>query len=205
MRVLCPSSEVRCIPMRIVDSENGAAGLLGGAPPKGVKPQGGDSLRYFASVPFAEDPTLKVSIFVADYGHLVNARGAVNELSLLDIVVHPPELRDDKATGFQSGLSSHDLELLGESDDWVEDEDGTHVVRSGHKLGGRPHLIRETTALVTGLEKIAAEGFVHIVQFDFPESEDATVAGSWPFGDGIFSLFGRAPFGRQDWRWIWDF
>lgn len=205
MRVLCPSSELRCVPMRIVDSESGGAGLLGGAPPKAVKPDGADSLRYFASVPFTEDPTQQLSIFVADYGRLVNVRGTLNELGLLDIVVHPPTLRNHEATDLKSGLSSHGIQVLLEVDDWIRDEDGTLVVRSGHKLGGRPHLVRETELLSAAIEKIGAEGFVHIAQFDFPESEDATVSGNWPFGDGIFSLFGRTPFERHDWRWCWDF
>ena len=52
---------------------------------------------------------------------------------------------------------------------------------------------------------VREQSFVLVAQFDFPSGEDALVAGDWPFADGMFSLFGRRPFGDQDWRWYWDF
>jgi hypothetical protein len=205
MRLLSPSSDSSCIPMRIVAERDELGPRLGGTPPQGVRPPNtGGPLRYFATVSLAIQPDQHLSIFVADFERIADARGAVNEPGLLEIVTHTPARRDGR-TDVDSQLSAHDLVLLPETADVIREEDGNEVILSGHKIGGRPHLVRQNRKLLDGLRVIGDEGFRHVAQFDFPERDDAIVSGSWPFGDGIFSLFGRAPFGRADWRWCWDF
>jgi hypothetical protein len=91
------------------------------------------------------------------------------------------------------------------SEDLIEGDDEEKVIRPNHKIGGRPHLVRETRDLVASLGRARDRGFSLIAQFDFPSGEDALVSGDWPFADGMFALLGREPFGEQDWCWYWDF
>ena len=50
-----------------------------------------------------------------------------------------------------------------------------------------------------------AAGYLQILQLDFPGGgEDALVSGNWPFGDGMFHLFGKPPFDRDHWRWFFE-
>ncbi len=189
-----------CLPLRITNEEKEDDGRLGGAPPQGIGVEAAD-LRYFATVPFAESDHL--SIFVADYDELAENRAVVSALGLVQVVLHSPAQRDNAADG-ASLLSAQGLAVLPEAEDWMED-DGQRLILSGHKIGGRPYLIRNTPELVDGIENARQQGFRQMLQIDFPEATDADISGPWPFGDGIFNLFGRPPFGAQDWKWYWDF
>jgi hypothetical protein len=192
----------RCHPIRIVADHEGIDGHLGGAPPQGIAPPGG--LTYFLTVSFATDPDRQISIFVADYERLAPARGRINDLGLVKVIEHGPADRSN-ATINPSPLSPCGLVVLPDEEDWIDDEEGGRVVRSGHKLGGRPHLLRETAPLLEGVKQLTAQAFAQVLQVDFPGGDDAPVSGSWPFGDGIFGLFGRPPYAATDWRWWWDF
>jgi hypothetical protein len=206
MRLVSPDSELACVPLRIVDGVGTLGAWLGGRPPKGITPPvSAEALRYFATVPLVVEPALHVSIFVSDLERIMGFRGQVNEGGVLQAVTHPVMSRESATSKLDSPLSEHSLMLLERTDDWVEDDDGQRVVRPDHKIGGRPHLVRERTELLAALASIRGQGYVLIAQFDFPRGEDAVVTGDWPFADGMVALFGREPFGEQDWRWYWDF
>jgi hypothetical protein len=205
MRILCPSDELQSIPIRISDRTEGNSGSIGGQAPELAIPESWSSaLRYFASVPLGVTPVSLVSIFVSEFESIVEVRGRVNELNLVQVAIHPPTARQVDAAN-ASNLSPHWLEILRETSDWMVDDDGNRVVRPGHKIGGRPHIVRERPHLVRELVAIRDSGFRLVVQFDFPGREDAAISGNWPFGDGMFCLFGKQPFDQGNWRWYWDF
>lgn len=207
MRPASPSSDQYCLPLRIVDGPGLPGAFLGGRPPRGVapKPESGP-LRFFGSVPLTVEPELCASLFVADLEQLLQARGRLNALGLLEVVIHPAaEEREVDPSPLSSPLSEHGLRLLEPASDRILGDEGEEVFRPGHKIGGRPHLIRVSAQLVDSIEACRAGGFSLAAQFDFPSGDDAAVTGDWPFADGMFALFGRPPFDRENWRWYWDF
>ena len=193
-----------CIPLQIIDAESdGVCGRIGGRPPQGVYPATGTASHYFATVPFFRSPILLISIFVGSLVDLLNIKGRVSAPGVVVPIVHPP-FPGGGDLQLASPLSAHWLEALQEVEDRMKNDEGNLVSRPGHKLGGRPHLIRERDGLLDELRQMDMGGFVHLIQFDFPGRMDAPVSGSWPFADGIFNLFGRPPFAPTDWRWFWD-
>jgi len=207
MQLVCPTNIHTCIPVRIADGPGCWGAWLGGRPPAGlVPPQGMPMLRYFCTVPLCAEPKLCVSVFVADLEPLMEVRGKVNEVGdFLMPIIHSPTPRQSVPSASDSTLSEHSLVLLDSTEDWEEGDDGHRVIRPGHKIGGRPHLIRERPALVASLGEALKNGYLLIAQFDFPSHADAIVSGDWPFADGLFILLGREPFQKMDWRWYWDF
>jgi hypothetical protein len=127
----------------------------------------------------------------------------MNQGGAVEIVSHSARERAQRSN-FGSVLSSHCLSILPPAADWVIEE-GEHVIRGGHKLGGRPYFARQTRALADAVAKLQGEGFSHVVQFDVPDLKDGIVSADWPFGDGIVSVFGRNPPDYSEWRWCWDF
>ncbi len=206
MRLICPSNLEECVPLRITDANGTEGAMLGGRAPMGIRPRSAQSsLRYFATIPLTIDPALCLSLFVADFKEIVSLRGRVNELGFLSISRHPPLPRSTEPSQSDSALSEHNLWLLEATSDWIEDEEGKRLVRPNHKLGGRPYLVRQKTKLTSDLDELRRIGFIMVAQFDFPTGDDAVVSGNWPFGDGMFALFGREPFSEEDWKWYWDF
>lgn len=204
MRRLSPSDSDSCLPFVISDVGVTPGAMLGGRPPAAVTPPGAEPRRFFATVPVAEDPALFASIFVADMDLLMRCRGEVTNSNLVSIVVHP-ETGRGVATPFDSPLSEHALQLLSPVADAALDDDGVPVPRSGHKLGGRPHIVRPRARLLAELGTLLADGYSQVVQFDFPHGRDAVVSGDWPFADGMFCVLARESSGWSDWRWYWDF
>lgn len=205
MPLAFPEDKDLCLPIQIVDGRSNGGALFGGRPPSGVIPIA-NGLRFFASFPFFSAPETCLSLFVADFDEILELRGRVVELDRLEVLVHSPTSRADSASPHDSNLSEHSLALQSVCEDWVLGDEGEKVVRSGHKLGGSPYLINPRSSLVSELRKTYSEGFRHVAQFDFPSGDDSMVSGDWPFGDGIFSLFGKDPFmAPADWRWLWDF
>jgi hypothetical protein len=203
MQLICPSNKMECVPIVITD-DNLNTGYIGGHHPLNIVPSYTQKeLYFFASVPLSFNPHLFVSIFIANFEEIVNVRGHLNELGLLSVVVHKPVQRDID-TDFSSNLTEHNLKLLGETVDWIEDDDGSKIVRPNHKIGGRPHLVRPKKLLSDAINRIYEDSYSLIVQFDFPSGDDSMVSGNWPFGDGMFSLFGKQPFNNNNWLWYWD-
>jgi len=195
-----------CVPLQIIPETGSGAGRLGGTPPIEIAPPSGSTgLAYFATLPLVGNPAAHVSIFVSRLEQLMCMRGRVNPSGGIEVCVHYALPRNPSPTPWDSHLSASRLGVLPEADDWIVDDDGSRRIRPGHKLGGRPHLIRTNARLIEDLQQLARRKYIHVAQFDFPGADDATVSGNWPFADGIFSLFASQPYGADDWAWCWDF
>jgi hypothetical protein len=197
MALVAPLDRGRSRPFRIVDGSRSNHARLGGRAPSGV----GDAVlseaaAYVLTVPAAVDPDLYISIFVQ--GELWDAmnRGMFSDERVVALSHGALPSRTDGR--FPSALSEHLLELGEERPDMVA-EPGDDVIRprADHKIGGRPHCIQEPE--LEGIEALLDTGFVQLVQLDFPSAADAMVRGTWPFANGLFSLFGAPPFERFFW------
>lgn len=201
MQLLWPDEPGRCVPLKITAPSSEASGSLGGPPPRGVMPATA-GLRYFATVPVATSPELRLSLFVADFKRLLACRGRITPPGLLDVQVHEPRPRE-ASSPVASPLNPCGLLALEPREDREVDEEGRSSRFLGHKLGGAPCLIRETATLLRELEALSGEGYTHVLQFVFP-APDEPVEGTWPFGDGVLHVFGRLNTPALDWRWLWD-
>jgi hypothetical protein len=193
-----PADLRRCVPLKIAEEESDSEGLIGGAPPALARPEVA-GLRFFVSVPFAVDPAERVSVFVAELAQLQS--GKLHPLGVVDVVRHAPSGRGP-ASELDSVLSPMALRLGGEAGD-DEPINGELLPRGGHKLGGRPFLFPRTGPLSLEIERLTADGYLHVLQMSFPD-RDEPIRGNWPFGDGELHLFGKPPFSRDLWRWCWQ-
>jgi hypothetical protein len=199
-------SESTSYPLRIVARGGMEGAFLGGRPPRGASPPlAATPVRFFASFPLPDARGQAVSLFVADFEALLPVRGQLNGLGLVAAVVHQVAPRARLPAAHDSMLTPRRLERRRRVGDQVDDGEGAKLPARGSKLGGAAHLLRPTKDLATEMAKAGREGFVHFAQFDFPSADDAEVSGDWPFGDGVFCLFGRPPYGPDDFRWYWDF
>lgn len=201
--VLCQSQRLLCYPLQIVDQQAGVDGLIGGNPPVNVYPPSmNKNLRYFLTAPFSTNPKTQISVFVADFEKLLGKRGELNRSGLVEVVLHEPSERAP-ISEFASPLTPHGLLLLEKHIDWIDDQ-GNRVTIAGHKIGGTPHLIRKSPKVMNTMKFIEENNLDLVLQIDFPGPKDALIAGNWPFGDGLFYLFNKPPYGDGDWVWFWD-
>lgn len=198
MQLRFPADPRRCIPIKIVPPTDVPQGIIGGNPPVSARPTLA-GLRFFVSVPFAVDPAENISVFVADLERLES--GKLHALGAVEVIRHPPAPRGG-ASELSSPLSPMSLSLRDESED-DEQVDRDLLPRGGHKLGGRPFLFPRVGRLAAEIERLNADGYLHVLQMAFPD-RDEPIRGSWPFGDGELHVFGRPPFSRELWRWCWQ-
>lgn len=204
--LVAPRDSLRCIPlaMRAVNSPAGAR--LGGRAPSGIFPaQVTAGTVYFATMPL--DGSTEVSVFLNldDRTALLRTAGQFyrgSDLGPIQLVVHGPSPRGAHRS-LPSPLADRALVLSAEVEDWYTSSDGERTPVGRHKVGGRPAIFRywELEAVA---EELLATGFLQVLQFDIPGPEDDIGVGSWPFGDGMFHLLGREPFGRADWACFWE-
>ena len=205
MRLVLPALLDVSIPLRIGPEPDHGVARLGGRAPAGVSlAKLGSEGRYFATVPLTEDPDRVVSIFIGfTLDQMLDAAGDINSGSaFVENVVHRPgPRRNDRA--YESEIAAYSLVLEAPREDMVEDGD-RYVVRSSHKIGGRPYFMHGDPMLESAVAALEREGFRQVVQFDLPGAEDEPIAADWPFGDGVFHVLGRPPFGEGDWRAFWE-
>jgi hypothetical protein len=206
MHLLCPDDQSICLPVRVGDGTSETGPRLGGDPPQGILPSNQLLLtRYFATVPISLEPDLEASIFLSfDFAQMAKYSGILCNDELVQVVIHEPSRRGSQSQ-LSSNLSAHPLIIKDFQTDWVID-DGIQLVESGHKIGGRPYIIHNEPSIHEESAKIMADGFVQIIQLDFPGGGgDAIVSGDWPFADGMFHLFGKVSSNNWEWKWFWEF
>lgn len=206
MQLLCAEDELVCLPITVGEGDSQSGARLGGLRPEGIQPKRGSG-RYFATLPFTQDRNTEISLFIAfDFAAMGNAsrRILTNADGLLEVLVHEarPRAHDSDAA---SELSGHPLLIYGTAPDWFV-SGGKKVIESGHKIGGRPYIEQPGPSLPAELEKLTSSGFRQFFQIGFPSGHhDATVAGDWPFADGIFHLLVKDRAGTPEFCWFWDF
>lgn len=204
MKLVAPAFDWS-IPLRIDASDVLAGARLGGRAPDGCSPRRlGEGARYLATVPLSSDPELEVTVFTSfSFEEMLDAASSIARATqLTDAVAHSPSRRRDDSA-FLSELPGYGL-VLGEPQKDIELDQGRAVVRSTHKLGGRPYFMHGDPSLEQEVEALLDAGFRQVLQLEFPGASDAPVEGDWPFADGVFHVLGREPFGPEDWRAFWE-
>jgi len=207
MQLLFPNDPLVSVPFNVGQGPNEAGPRLGGRPPANVLPRtSNEFICYFLTIPLSVEPSQEVSVFTSsNFDRLLKACGNLNEEGLVQVVVHSSSRRG-KSLELSSSLSEHPLLLLEPREDWLMSDEGERIVASFHKLGGRPYFIQGKLGLEAAVRRLMAAGFAQVLQMGFPavRGDTGEVEGDWPFGDGMFHLFGMAPFGPGDWRWFWE-
>jgi hypothetical protein len=166
------------------------------------------STKYFMTVPVpGTDGREEASIFLPiRYEQLARAAAKMYRTGIVEVVTHPASRRGPGGP-FDSPLSEHAIVVDAVSQaDSVPGDDGESVPASWHKLGGVPYIVNVEPAIAKAIERAFADGYCHYLQLDFPGGQgDALVSGDWPFGDGMFHAFTRAPFMESEWLFFWEF
>lgn len=192
-----------CTPLNIGRGDSTSGSRVGGRPPLGISPRLVATARYFATIGISNDPVQEISLFFPLNGDVVAARSGQIHRDGIEVVVHGESRRDLHALA--TPLPEHPLIVQARTSDWITDEEGEASIRAGHKVGGRPLLLHNEAAIEKALADLDANGYRHVLQFDFPVGgDDALFDGPWPFGDGMFHLFGRCTEGLWEWQWFWD-
>ncbi|HMV28043.1 MAG TPA: hypothetical protein PKE23_01555 [Anaerolineales bacterium] len=188
-------------PFHFVEETSLAAARIGGTMPDGISVPLRDDARYFGTFPLYDgNSRLFFSIFIngsfASFIHALNAGFQTDDRVV--VIVHEKKPRSTD-TKYASGLSPHAIQVHDIASDLIQNDIGETVIRERHKFGGRPYSIQEP--ILPGSEALFAQGYRQVLQIDFPNPTDGAISGSWPFGDGIFNLFWKAPFEKEPYYW----
>ncbi|HYL99489.1 MAG TPA: hypothetical protein VEZ90_11080 [Blastocatellia bacterium] len=205
MPLIRPDDPAISIPLRIAQDDSLTGARFGGRPPAGILQHAPSAATtYFATIPLAEAPVIEMSVFLTRT--LVEMMDVMGELWTNDdpviVISHPPSKRGESET-MASSYSSHAI-ILGEPRSDTAIYEGDLVVLSDHKIGGKPYFVSGDRGLEDAVLQCLDQGFFQAVQFDFPGPEDAGDE-EWPFGDGVFHVLARPPFGKGDFRSFWEF
>ena len=182
------SDPSKCIPFIIGRNASDTSNRIGGHCPLDIRPtQVTERTRFVLTISLSRNPDLDVSTFIGfDFDEYYDNRGvgSIDDSDLVRYVVHPPSPISPEES-LASELSCHSLVLCNEEFDSVtDDEIWTH-----HKIGGTPYFGRFQNRAREWADTMGKEGFVHLLQLAFPDSDDASVTGTWPFHDSLFHLF----------------
>ena len=196
-----------CVPLVIGNGKSDTGSRLGGESPVGIAP-GKVTLatRYFATIQICVDPVVELSLFLSfDFNEMADSAGVVHSSErLVQPVVHS-ESRRSTTPLITSDLSSHPIIHGMECEDWLIDDDGSRIVRSHHKLGGRPYIQDAGEGLPAAVAELETAGYFQVVQIAFPRAGDGDVEGDWPFAGGVFHLLGTEPLENSSWRYFWEY
>lgn len=205
--IAIPTDVHWALPFLIGADTRATGARLGGRAPEGIGSGLPPSARYFATVPLTEHPRLEGSLFLAERNEhdLILSAGQLfrgEDLGPIVIRTHEASERGDSRL-YESDLPPRTIVLQPLQDDWYVTADGERVPLGRHKIGGRAAIFKEWD-LEPVLSELTAEGFRQVLQFDFPGPDDEPMTGTWPFGDGMFHVFGKYPFGPNDWASFWE-
>lgn len=207
MVTLAPKDPLKSVAFSLRAQAEGDGGRLGGRPPDGIVPaQPRTNTVYLATVRISRFPDLEASIFLTEReeNELLKTGGRLyqgRDLGPIQVTLHGPTSRGT-GIGLRSTLSERAIVLGDEQDDWYTGGQAG-VVQGRHKIGGRPAIFKEWD-LEERAGELLSNGYMQVLQLDFPGDGDDVVGGDWPFGDGMFHLLGREPFGEADWACFWE-
>lgn len=198
-----------CMQIRIGNGSSFSGPRIGGTPPEGISSTRLSEAHYLLTLSLEEDDSVEVSLFLNQdwwdcfFDQLRIVFSADDPW--IDFVIHGPSVRATNDYR-RSLLTPHPINygaiIL---DQQGYDEDNKIVPSSDHKLGGRPFFIKSEDDFVTAVEATEQRGYRQLLQLAFPGSEDANIAGDWPFADGIFNLFFKQEEGNYCWCYCWQF
>lgn len=194
-----------CLPITISEGDSLRGSRIGGTPPRGVFASRQEKVHYLLTLQLDKVTALEISVFLlCDWEFIAShPRELFDQGSRhVEIVVHNNSVRDASRLD-NSLLSAHPLDVEPVVVDQLTNEETTPS--SGHKLGGRPYLIKSAPDLVNSLVGIEKKGFRQLLQLDFPGSRDADISGDWPFGDGMFNLFFSPGNSYSSWYYFWQY
>ncbi|MEZ5941473.1 MAG: hypothetical protein R3C18_08790 [Planctomycetaceae bacterium] len=206
MTRLVPVDVRNCVPLRIGDGESSIGSRLGGSAPEGVRPTRVTSAtRYFCTIRIVEDPVQEITVFLSfDFSCMFDCASIVHESGdVVEVVTHG-ESRRGVDPKFASELTPHPIHHGQVSTDAFSHERGIRRVRPSHKLGGSP-FIQESEGLSDVIAELTKQGYLQILQIDFPSLDDGDIDGDWPFAGGMFHVFGREPFSDCLWKCLWQY
>jgi hypothetical protein len=206
-RAIDIEKEEECVRLRLVAPEGGEPGCyLGGRPPApAAGADTGPAVQYLATVPFPPEPDRCCSVFIAPFEALISEARAWRTVGLVTPILHPPAPRTAHWDRLCEPTSEHGLAIAEVVPDEHAGEAGGRFRWSGLKLGGRP-AFKRSAAAADEYTRLRQEGFAQLLQADWYWLDPAAqpVEGTWPFGDGLFSLLVRRHGGSYDWRWLWQ-
>jgi hypothetical protein len=198
------AEDTSCFPFVIGQGESETGARIGGRPPAGIAPsRTRPECQYFATFPLIGSTSREISIFInSSIDPLFEMTDCLNDSDEISIIGHRTSERASNNL-FRSDLSEHPVLISQAINDIVLDE-GQRIPHSHNKLGGLPFILNFENELLDQIHLLTAKGYCQVVQVAFPGEGDALVEGDWPFGDGLFHVFGHPPFIANDWYWLWQ-
>ena len=200
MHLLAPEDRRYHLRFRIGDGPSERGARVGGWPPADLDSRPlCEGMTYFLTFPLADTPELYASIFLAEFGDLMKAlNDGFKTDSRVAIIPHTDISRGDSSQ-FASTLSSHPIVIGEQYSDLCRNDLGEVLPWSDHKFGGEPYCIQEPE--LPGARALFEQGFIQVLQLDFPNAADGNIDGDWPVGDGIFNVFWKPPFEGVPYYW----
>jgi hypothetical protein len=193
--------------IRIVSGESDQGPRIGGTGPTGIT--AGEFGEYLLTLPLDENSNMEVSIFLSENDALIaSAQERAHENgNYVWIIPHGESSRSNDDVS-RSRFEPRMMIIEPPTPDWAEiDDQGARqrMITAGHKIGGKPYMKWQRSWLTHELDDLSRQGFLHFLQLDFPSRRDANLGRKpWPFGDGLFHLYGRPPFAMKDWVTFWQ-
>jgi hypothetical protein len=195
----------RCYPVVIGEYVTGNSNRIGGNRPNNVKPLNSAhddaKKKYFCTIALDRDRNdLDVSFFINDEIDFCYEKKGILLLDGegINFILHKPEPISIE-TDMASSLSMHSL-YVGDED---FDSDDIDQIWTHHKIGGVPYFRKRSDDLLDLIKTKMLEGYKHLIQLSFPDSDDAVVSGTWPFHDNIFHIFAKEENGSYHFFAIW--
>jgi len=200
-----PYENNKCWPLRICEEDTDSGSRLGGLPPESVilENRTGNT-RYFLTIA-PPNEYVQLSIFTDfNFSDMFDGAGVLHDhnSTLARVVIHEPRARSS-SMDLASNLSAHALQIKHLTTDWDLVE-GEYFPYLHNKIGGIP-AIDDDSDLFISVRKILADNFRLILQFGFPDSNDAPVSGNWPFAAGTFYLFAKGDLAKNDIVYCWEY
>jgi hypothetical protein len=181
---------------------------VGGRPPSIIAELIPGDFYFFASFPFQADAAgaQKVcSVLVGDFDKRLEISGKWTASHLIQAIVHPASARVDTWPRPIELDGEADI-LLGaqKSDEVFNDAVGVETGLDGPKIGGSPFIISKPR-LADEWRSLESTGFRQVLQVGWPAlAAGFILSGTWPFGDGLFSLAAKENHDDIEWRWCWQ-
>lgn len=199
----------KCRPLTIAGHDRAQWGKIGGDSPQGVEPPViMEATRYFATLNAGDPAGAELSLFISTVYKPSSPVSVLKNRSIMhaidnpmvQFVFHKPSSRGGRSN-LASELSGHGLIV---EDERLDSDDRTeNIIWNHHKIGGYPFFTHWNKSIVEQSRALLQEGYLHFLQFAFPDDKDGPISGTWPFADLVFHVFSMEVKGQVDFRYCW--